>query len=184
MAIFYADININIHEVLLKDKPTAMLEASSKGTVPVLCIDDHVIDESLDIMYWALSMNDPDAWLNEYSAQETELANALIAKNDLNFKPWLDKYKYANRHPEFPQQYYRQQCDVFLLQLEAILEQQPFLISKDMTFTDVAIFPFIRQFSMVNVQWFNQCHLSNLRTWLNHILSTDLFKRVFLKLEK
>ena len=111
MALFNSDIQIDIHEVSLKNKPRAMLELSSKGTVPVLVVDDQVIDESLDIMLWALNINDPDGWYADYSEAEKSHAMQLITQNDEEFKGWLDKYKYADRHPEFSQDYYREKCE-------------------------------------------------------------------------
>ena len=111
MALFNSDIQIDIHEVSLKNKPRAMLELSSKGTVPMLVVDDQVIDESLDIMLWALNINDPDGWYADYSEAEKSHAMQLITQNDEEFKGWLDKYKYADRHPEFSQDYYREKCE-------------------------------------------------------------------------
>ncbi len=96
MAIFAAGIVVDLQEVSLRDKPQSMLAASSKGTVPVLCVDSKVIDESIDIMRWALAINDPNKWLDMSSAQNA-LLDELLQENDSSFKFWLDKYKYANR---------------------------------------------------------------------------------------
>ncbi len=181
MALFNSDIQIDIHEVSLKNKPRAMLELSSKGTVPVLVVDDQVIDESLDIMLWALNINDPDGWYADYSEAEKSHAMQLITQNDEEFKGWLDKYKYADRHPEFSQDYYREKCEVFLQVLETALEKSAYLMGETISLADIAIFPFIRQFAMVDKNWFDQCAQPGIRNWLNSLLDLPLFTHVMAK---
>jgi glutathione S-transferase len=181
MAVFNAEIVVELQEVALKDKPQAMLEASAKGTVPVLCLDDRVIDESLDIMQWALAINDPDTWLGSYTDTQTTEAFALVKQNDGDFKHWLDKYKYSSRFPEHDERYYRNQCGGFLSTLETKLTGQPYLFGEKITFADIAIFPFIRQFSMVDQKWFEQCEYPALRKWLNALLDLTLFKQIMAK---
>ena len=100
MAVYSAAIPIQLEEVSLKNKPQAMLELSSKGTVPVLVDGNDVIDESLDIMLWALKQNDPDNWYVSLAQKELSNSLKLISDNDGEFKTWLDRYKYADRHPE------------------------------------------------------------------------------------
>ena len=113
LAIQVADIQVELREVVLKNKPAELLAASPKGTVPVLVLPDgQVVDESRDIMLWALEQNDPQNWL-----QNSSLANQLIDANDVEFKPNLDGYKYADRYPESAE-FYRQQAEVFLQRLE------------------------------------------------------------------
>ena len=189
MAVFGSDIAVALHEVSLKDKPQAMLDASSKGTVPVLCLPNsdanigghRVIDESLDIMLWALDIRDPHAWLSNYSAEEKSKALALIHENDFDFKPHLDRYKYADRFPEFSADEYRQQCETFLSKLECLLAENACLMSAEFSFADIAIFPFIRQFAGVDKAWFDQCDYPELRAWLNRLLALPLFLRVMEK---
>jgi len=189
MAVFGSAIDVDLHEVSLKDKPAAMLAASSKGTVPVLCLPSqsadeargHVIDESLDIMFWALNINDPNAWLSSYSESDRAFALALIDENDADFKDWLDRYKYADRFPEHSVEYYRQQCELFLSKLEHLLSQNDYLLAADATLADIAIFPFIRQFSMVDKAWFDQCDFPLTRRWLSRLLASPLFERVIAK---
>ena len=159
-----------------------MLDVSSKGTVPVLCVEGKVIDESLNIMLWALNINDPDCWLSLYSETDKKNAMQLIEENDNNFKLWLDKYKYADRFPEHSPEYYRQKCDSFLLKLENALQDKSHLLASKVTFADIAIFPFIRQFSMVDKNWFDQCPYKGVRAWLNTLLALPLFTRVMAKI--
>ncbi len=181
MALFNSDIQIDIHEVSLKNKPRAMLELSSKGTVPVLVVDDQVIDESLDIMLWALNINDPDGWYADYSEAEKSHAMQLITQNDKEFKGWLDKYKYADRHSEFSQDYYREKCEVFLQVLETALEKSAYLMGETISLADISIFPFIRQFAMVDKNWFDSCPFPKTRSWLNSFLDLPLFTHVMAK---
>lgn len=181
MAITAATVPVRLEEVSLKDKPQAMLEYSSKGTVPVLVDGDKVIDESLEIMQWALAQNDPNDWYVSLSQEELGNSEKMIRDNDGEFKGWLDRYKYADRHPEHSQEYYRGQCDRYLTSLEAILQQQPYLVSQQITFADIAIFPFIRQFSMVDQAWFAQGPYPNLFRWLTSLLELPLFIRVMEK---
>jgi glutathione S-transferase len=181
MAIFSAGIDVELREVSLKNKPQAMLDVSSKGTVPVLCYGPEVIDESLDIMLWALAINDPDRWYSSYAEAQKATARQLIDECDNDFKRWLDKYKYADRHPEHEPEYYRHKCTNFLAKLDNTLQQQPYLITPAITLADIAIFPFVRQFAMVDRDWFDQCDLKSLRLWLDVLLKLPVFERVMAK---
>ncbi|EED33745.1 glutathione S-transferase, N-terminal domain [gamma proteobacterium NOR5-3] len=195
MAVAYAGVSVELREVVLKDKPSAMLEASSKGTVPVLILPDGtVIDESIDIMLWALKHADSNRWLpwdsqgdvsddmpDDVPEEIPEEIAQLIAENDGSFKALLDKYKYADRHPKHSAQWYRDQADVFLQNLEARLTDTPWLGGPRLSFADVAIFPFIRQFAMVDRPWFDQAPYPQLHRWLNILLESTLFTSVMSK---
>lgn len=181
MAIKISGIAVNMHEVKLRDKPAALLECSPKGTVPVLQLaDDHVIDESLDIMLWALSINDPEHWLDGSNGL-SEAAQALIKRNDEPFKKALDYYKYSVRLPEHSEQYYREQAEFFLKELDARLSQTDYLMGDRLTVPDIAIFPFIRQFSNVDKDWFYASPYKHLIQWLDARISSDLFTTVMQK---
>lgn len=177
MALRYAGISVETHEVVLGDKPRHMLAVSPKGTVPVLVLPDgKVIDESLDIMAWALAQQDPDGWLTD-----SRLFQELITENDGSFKRALDQYKYATRFPEQSAEVYRQQGERFLARLEALLSEHAYLLSEKLTQADVAIFPFIRQFSMVDTDWFAEAPYPHLRQWLAGLLASELFNAVMQK---
>jgi len=179
MALRYSDIRVELREVALGNKPAAMLQASPKGTVPVLVdTDGAVIDESLDIIYWSLKQNDPHHWLQ--NPHQTKI-NTLIQQNDGQFKIDLDHYKYSDRFPENSQCFYRQQGERFLIQLEQRLSHQSFLISNTVSLADVALLPFIRQFALVDIQWFESSPYPALRRWLTHWLESELFLSVMLK---
>jgi glutathione S-transferase len=181
LAIKVSRVQVELREVVLADKPKAMLVASPKGTVPVLVLpDDTVIDESRDIMLWALSQHDPEHWLSDDKNRLVE-GNALIALNDHEFKAHLDHYKYADRFPKYPMECYRQQGEVFLQQLEARLTRHPFLLGNAAARVDMAILPFVRQFASVDKSWFDQSPYPHLRGWLEKLLASDLFQQVMVK---
>ncbi len=181
LALAYAGIRIELREILLKDKPPAMLALSSKATVPVLHLTDGtVLDESLDIMRWALQRSDSDRWLPQNDAEE-QLAAQLITTNDGSFKQALDRYKYWTRFLEHTQQEYRSQAQAFLLQLERLLAQRPFLLGAHSRLPDQAIFPFIRQFANVDRAWFDGAPYPGLRRWLQQHVSSRLFESVMHK---
>lgn len=181
MAVRYAGCEVRIQEVSLKAKPPEMLERSPKGTVPVLILGDQVLEQSLDIMHWALAQNDPDNWLMINDGDARRQIQALIEENDQVFKVHLDRYKYFVRHPEYPQQHYRQLAEVFLQQLEDRLLQRDFLVSDHLTLADIALAPFIRQFSAVDPEWFTDSPYPKLRGWLQRFVESALFKAVMVK---
>ena len=177
MAIAYAGIDVGLREVVLKDKPAAMLAASSKGTVPVLIeTDGRVIDESLDVMAWALDQQDSDHWLKGEGLQDP-----LIDSCDNSFKHWLDRYKYAVRFPEQSEQWYREQGEHFLDQLEQLLTNHRYLRGDSLSAVDVAVMPFVRQFAAVDTNWWSERPYPQVATWLERLLESDLFKGVMKK---
>ncbi|MFZ3086816.1 MAG: glutathione S-transferase [Methylotenera sp.] len=178
MALRYAGVAVDIREISLKDKPAHMLQVSPKGTVPVLVLPSgQVIDESLEIMIWALQQQDDDGWLEADNLQTQQ----LIAENDGRFKQNLDQYKYAIRFPEHTVEYYRTQGEEFLTKLERRLYQTGFLIGDTISLADIAIFPFIRQFAAVDNAWFESTDYSKLKLWLKHMLESALFQSVMEK---
>jgi glutathione S-transferase len=177
MAIAYASINPEIREVSLANKPSEMLSLSPKGTVPVLQLGELVIDESIEVMAWALEKSDPDNWL----ALDLQSQQRLIEENDNQFKAWLDKYKYWDRFPEQSQQDYRSQAEKFISKLEKNLTENSYLLGNQICMADIAIFPFIRQFAFVDKDWFDQANYPHLQQWLNEFLASDLFVQVMKK---
>jgi len=178
MALKYAGVVLEHREIELRNKPQSMLDASSKGTVPVLLIDQLVLDQSLDIMRWAINQSDPDGWGNI----DDEIAQTWIEKNDGRFKTLLDQYKYPNRHPELdPEAVLNQALQLMLLPIEKALQHSQYLLGSKMTLVDVAIFPFIRQFSMVDPERFNQLPIPATQKWLAKHLESELFNSVMQK---
>jgi glutathione S-transferase len=181
MALRYSGVAVDIVEVSLKAKPAEMLALSSKGTVPVLSVDGRVIDESLAIMHWALAQNDPQDWLLKDDPAGQAQITALIEANDQVFKVHLNRYKYAERYPEQPMEVYRAQGEVFLRQLDELLQGRDYLLAEHPSLADVALMPFIRQFAHVDREWFAQTPYVRLQDWLQRFLESDLFTGVMHK---
>jgi len=178
LALHQAGIKVEIREISLRDKPKHMLAVSPKGTVPVLVLpNQQIIEQSLDIMHWALQQHDAQSWLSASSSE----TNALINQNDTSFKQALDGYKYPERYPEFPPPYFRQQGEQFLQRLEDLLRAHTFLLSHQATLADVAIFPFVRQFAAVDDEWFAASPYHKLRTWLDYWVTSSLFEAIMQK---
>ncbi len=181
MALYYSGLKVELREVQLKDKPESLLAIDRNATVPLLVLTDgNVLDESWQIMLWAIRKNDRDFWLgeNENQLQDIEM---LIEMNDYSFKADLDHYKYADRYPEHTPEYYREQGEEFLQELEEMLTESAFLLGQSVSAADIAIFPFVRQFAAVDKQWFDSAAYPNLRGWLQGFIDSDLFKRVMEK---
>ena len=188
LAIAYTQLPVELREVVLKDKPQSMLDISPKGTVPVLQLaNGEVIDESLDIMLWALQQNDPDNWL---ASQQQQLA--LIQQNDDVFKTHLDRYKYPNRYQqewgELSEQAFglehREQAEQFLQQYEQHLTANTFLLADKPGLADMAILPFIRQCAHVDKTWFDTLPYPKLQQWLQNFLDSPLFKLIMPKFKQ
>lgn len=177
MALRYSGMPVEIVEVSLKAKPAEMLAISPKGTVPVLNAEGRVIDESLEIMRWALAQNDPDGWLLEDDARIAE----LIEANDQGFKVHLNRYKYAERYPEQPMEVYRAEGALFLQRLDELLTDREYLLADHPSLADIALLPFVRQFAHVDREWFAQTPYLRLQAWLQRFLESDLFTSVMKK---
>jgi glutathione S-transferase len=182
LAIAVSGIQVELREILLKDKPQAMLNVSPKGTVPVLITaQGQVIDESNDIMMWALQQSDPGHWLSD-NAKQQQITAALITKNDHGFKHFLDCYKYADRFPENTELYYRQQAELTLSTLEQKLNLNPYLLTDRLTLADMALLPFIRQFAFVDKTWFDTAPYPKSQAWLEQFINSALFDNIMIKL--
>lgn len=177
LALRYSGVAVRIIEVSLKAKPAEMLALSPKGTVPVLSVEGRVIEESLEIMQWALAQHDPDDWL----LQGDPAVLALIAENDQVFKHHLNRYKYAERYPEHPMEHYRAEGEVFLQKLEGLLAEREYLLAEHLSLADAALAPFVRQFAHVDREWFAGTAYGRLQTWLQRFLASPLFTAVMAK---
>lgn len=211
MAIAVSGTPVRLREILLRDKPEEMLEASPKGTVPVVVTGDQVIDESLDVMRWALEQNDPEGWL------ETEDKAGLIEECDGPFKHHLDRYKYSTRYEGADAEEHRSEGFRFLQKLEAQLQdasilrdasilhpeggrsprregrridapqdedvqrENGYLYGNARTLADIAIFPFVRQFRIADMEWFDAAPVPNVQRWLKSLMESDLFQSVMKK---
>lgn len=179
MALKYAGVEVEHREIELRNKPQAMLSASPKGTVPVLCLgDDLVLDQSLEIMHWALGQCDPDAWI----LVDEAIAQDWIKRNDGPFKALLDQYKYPNRYPHLNTADVLSSAVALMLEpMENALQSHQYLMGDTLCWVDVALFPFIRQFSMVNPPEFESLPLQATKAWLKAWVESELFKSVMNK---
>jgi len=182
MALYYSGISLEIREIELSSKPDAFIKVSPKATVPVLQLNNgDILEESMDIMQWALSQYDPDDWSLNNDKNLRSSAENLININDELFKPHLDRYKYADRYPENKVEHYQQNCEKYLKKHNQILSQHAFLSGDKITIADIAIFPFIRQCAHVDLMWFNQLPYPYLQNWLRSFLDSDIFISVMNK---
>lgn len=181
LALLFAELPVELREIVLKNKPSQMLAISPKGTVPVLQLPEgRVIEESRDIMVWALEHNDKQGLLD---AKLIKQANDLLDKNDHEFKYWLDHYKYADRYPEMSQAEYQERGEVFLQSLEALLNKNAYLLGDSISIADIGIMPFVRQFAHVDRDVFYGLPYPKLQSWLQDWLEHPLFKQAMTKFD-
>ncbi|MAQ70705.1 MAG: glutathione S-transferase [Alphaproteobacteria bacterium] len=165
-------------EIVLRNKPKSMLEYSPKGTVPVFITDSgNIIDESLDIMFYALGENDPEHWL----APPIDAMKSLISQNDGDFKKNLDRYKYPTRYPKEDCSGAKENGLRFISLLNEKLSINKYLFGEKRSLADMAIFPFIRQFSKVEADDFQKLPYPHLQNWLNGHLNSEIFKEIMKK---
>ena len=177
MALATSGAEVMLREVLLKDKPPELIEASSKATVPVLVLSDgRVIEESLDVMQWALKQSDPLEWLAGGA-----LDSDWISECDGDFKHWLDRYKYAEQHPEHSAEDCRKNAEGFIQKLEDQLSVSDWMGGDAASAIDVALFPFIRQFAGVDPSWWQNAPYPSVRRWLENWLNSALFSAIMVK---
>ena len=176
MVLSYMEVSVELREVLLNERPQSLYKISSKGTVPVLLLKDgKVLDESLDIMRWAIKQGEQKLYEDKLNEQ-----NQLIKYNDTKFKYWLDKYKYHVRYLEHSREYYQRKCSKTLAEYDMRLRENAYLMGDRIGLADIAIFPFIRQCANVDQNWFNNKY-PNLNQWLEIWKQSRLFKSVMMK---
>ena len=180
MALILASKKCELREILLKNKPEEMLKISSKGTVPVLQFQDRVLDESLDIISWAMESDAPSVHI--YSEAEELLSLKLIQLFDSNFKHHLDRYKYSSRYDVDPKEH-QQECKTILENLEAEINLSPWIFGKQISLLDISILPFIRQCKIANPNWFFAQNFPKLIDLLNYFENSKLFDQAMQKYE-
>ena len=177
MALQLAGIKCEIREVRLNNKPDHMLEVSSKGTVPVLVLEDKVIDESNDIINWVL--DDYNIFDENITVEQLNLTEDLIKLYDEEFKFHLDRYKYATRYENSDAEYHRSKCLQMLVNLEKIVHDSNWIFGEEINKLDISIFPFIRQFRIANPEWFDsQEDINKIKKMLMNFLNSELFKDI------
>ena len=183
-AIRSSKIKVEVREIKLQEKPSEFLKSSPKGTVPVLITKSgQVLEESLDIINWALNINDPDKWLSKGELQDKEI-NYLLDELEIKFKTNLDKYKYPSRFSEIDPYLHRDENLCFLEKLNSYLKNNKSLNCEHLTFLDYAIFPFIRQFRNVDKVWFDKLNFVFLNEWIHQIIDSEDFSSIMKKFKK
>ena len=180
MGLILASKKCELREILLKDKPDQMLQVSSKGTVPVLQFPDKVLDESLDIISWAIESSVPNVYI--YTAAEELSSRELIQLFDSKFKHHLDRYKYSSRYGVDPLEH-REECKVILENLEVKIHPNPWIFGKQVSVLDISILPFIRQYKIANPDWFFAQNFTKVIALLNYFEKSDLFAQAMQKFE-
>lgn len=179
MAIHISGQKCELREVLLRDKPPSMLEYSAKGTVPVLILQDgKVIDESLDVIDWALNLNDPDDWQR---SKDTKKTKELIKINDGEFKYHLDRYKYSKRYDNEDPEFHRKKCLKFIESINNELNNSKYIFDDNISYADIVLLPFIRQFRIADIEWFDSLPYNNLKKWLSGFLDSTLLNSIMKK---
>ena len=182
MGLLLAKQPVLLRDIVMKNIPAEMLSVSAKGTVPVLLFEDSsVIDESLDIMIWALSENDPDNLLHSHEPDTLLLILDLIKRNDAEFVDSLNKYKAASRYHDVNEVVCRKECESFINDIEQRLTEHTFLMGATPSLADYAILPFIRQFSRVDRKWYLQSPYQNIQRWLERHYQNPLFSKAMIK---
>lgn len=178
LAVASSGLSVELREILLRDKAAAFLEASPKGTVPVL-VADEVIEESIEVMDWALAQSDPEGML--YAG---DLARDLVVRCEAEFKGHLDRFKYAVRYEDVDPEEERKLASVYLRELDGLLADQDYLFGDKIGFADIGIAPFVRQFANTDRAWFNAQDWDRLRDWLDRFVQSDRFLSIMTKYPK
>jgi len=181
LAIQVSGVEVELREILLREKAPELLAVSPKATVPVLVqTDGTVIEESLDIMVWALAKNDPEHW-NQPTMGNLQQMQTLIAQCEVEFKPHLDRFKYTNRYPDNDSSEQKELASQYLSLLEKRLNAHEFLFGSHRSIADMAIAPFVRQFANVDRQWFDSVEWPDLQRWLQAFVDSEQFNSVMTK---
>ena len=179
MALQLTNIKCEIREVRLNNKPKHMLEVSPKGTVPVLILNDRTIDESMDVIEWAL--NKKDVFKGNLNENQIKVSNELIRRFDDKFKYHLDRYKYASRYGDVDEIHHRKKCEKILIEIEDIISDEDWFFGKKINKLDISILPFIRQFRIADPNWFdNHKRLKKVKNYLHNFLASKILKDVMI----
>ncbi len=180
MALKLTNTKCEIREVRLNNKPKQMIDKSPKGTVPVLVLQKEVIDESNDIIEWALSSN--NIFDGNIDHDQIDLTNNLIELFDSKFKYNLDRYKYASRYENINKDKHKKECLEILINLENLISNEGWILGSKINKLDISILPFIRQFRIADIEWFDkQNKIKGIQKILFNFLDSNLFKEVMYK---
>ena len=179
MALQLTNIKCEIREVRLNNKPKHMLEVSPKGTVPVLILNDRTIEESMEVIDWAL--NQKNVFEGNLKENQIKISDELIIRFDDKFKYHLDRYKYASRYGDVDKIHHRKKCEKILLEIEDIISDEEWFFGKKINKLDISILPFIRQFRIADADWFdNHKRLKKVKNYLHNFLASKILKDVMI----
>ena len=178
LAVASAGIEVELREILLRDKARAFLEVSPKGTVPVL-VANQVIEESIEVMDWALAQSDPEGLL--YGGK---LARNLVQRCETEFKNHLDRFKYSGRYNGVDREEEYRLASIYLQELDGMLADNDYLFGDQIGFADIGIAPFVRQFANVDRVWFDARDWTCLRSWLDQFVTSERFTSIMMKYPK
>jgi len=180
MALKLTEIKCEIREVRLNNKPKHMIDMSPKGTVPVLVLENNIIDESNEIIDWALSFN--NVFDGNLDKDQKDLTSHLIELFDSKFKYNLDRYKYATRYENVDTEKHKLECLKILINLENLISKEEWFLGKSVNKLDISILPFIRQFRIADADWFDkQNQITGIQQTLTNFLNSKLFKDIMFK---
>ena len=183
MALQLGKVKCEIREVKLSNKPDHMLEVSPKGTVPILILENKVIDESYDIVNWVIKKS--NLFNNNLKSVQIDLTESLIKKFDDDFKHHLDRYKYATRYENSDSEFHKDECLKILIDLEDIAAEDRWIFGEKLNKLDITILPFIRQFRIANPEWFDSLQeITKIKKILNNYLDSDEFQKIMIKYDQ
>ena len=183
MALQLAEIKCEIREIRLSNKPEHMLEVSPKGTVPILILEDKVIDESYDIVNWIIE--ESNIFNDNLGSEQIDLTESLIKRFDDEFKYHLDRYKYATRYDNTDSEFHRAKCFKVLIDLETIVSKGKWMFGEKLNKLDISILPFIRQFRIANPEWFDSLEeINKIKNILKNYIDSEEFKKIMFKYDE
>tara|TARA_Y200000002_G_scaffold374883_1_gene376298 strand:+ start:468 stop:1112 length:645 start_codon:yes stop_codon:yes gene_type:complete len=177
LALKLANIQCELREVRLNNKPKHMLEVSPKGTVPILILEDQVIDESIDIINWVLDQN--NIFEGNISSEQIITTEAIIDTFDNKFKYHLDRYKYSNRYENADKKFHQKKCFDILIDVEKLISNENWFFSNELNKLDISILPFLRQFRIANPDWFDSLkEIPKIQKLLYNFLESNYLKQI------
>ena len=179
LALKLANIQCELREVRLNNKPKHMLEVSPKGTVPILILEDKVIDESIDIINWVLDQN--NIFEGNISSEQIITTEAIIDTFDNKFKYHLDRYKYSNRYENADKKFHQKKCFDILIDVEKLISNENWFFGNELNKLDISILPFLRQFRIANPDWFDSLkEIPKIQKLLYNFLESNYLKQIMI----
>ena len=183
MALILANIQCEIREIRLNNKPDSMLDVSPKGTVPVLILDETVIDESVDIIDWVIKKR--NIFVGNITESQISLTNKIIDIFDNKFKHHLDRYKYSSRYENEDPLFHRNECKKILLEVNGLISDKDYFFSNEFNKIDISILPFLRQFRIADAKWFDEdMNIPRIHKYLHKFLQSKLLEDVMVNIKE